>query len=102
MAWLDTLHDLRDELADVRLRRLQRVEDDEAKLDEVHQEMTNLSDSLGTGKLLAEMNATLLEGSGEIETIVSWDQDDDDSDSEPEPDDEISEISANSEIKKYR
>lgn len=89
MAWQDTLHDLREELADVRLRRLQRADDDKAKLVQVHQEMAELSDSLGIGQLLSEMNTTLLEGRGEIETLVSWDQESDDGDSEPDSDDDI-------------
>ena len=80
MAWQDTLTDLRDELAEVRARRLQRAEADEAELLQVHQEMADLSSSLGIGQLLADMNATLLEGRGEIETIVSWDQERDDRD----------------------
>ena len=81
MAWQDTLKDLRDELADVRQRRLQRAEADEAKLDQVHQEMADLSESLGIAQLLAEMNPTLLEGSGDIETISSWDVESADGDS---------------------
>ncbi|PKB68319.1 MAG: hypothetical protein BZY81_02225 [SAR202 cluster bacterium Io17-Chloro-G4] len=89
MAWQDTLNDLRDELAEVRLRRLERIRADDAKLDEIHQEMTQLADSLGIGKLLAAMNATLLEGSGQIESIVSWDQDNEDGDSELDIDEEI-------------
>ncbi len=89
MAWQDTLNDLRDELAGVRSRRLQRAEADEAKLEQIHQEMTNLFDSLGIGQLLAEMNATLLEGRGEVETIVSWDQASADGEAESDSDDEI-------------
>ena len=75
MAWQDTLNDLRDELADVRVRRLQRAEANEAELAKVRQEITELAQSLGIGQLLAEMNATLLQGKGEIDTIISWDED---------------------------
>lgn len=78
MAWQDTLSDLREELADVRLRRRQRAEEDDAKLGQVRQEIADLSESLGIGQLLADMNATLLEGQGKIETIVSWDRPSDD------------------------
>lgn len=86
MAWQDTLDDLRDELAGARSQRLKRAEADEAELNKIRQEMTDLSDSLGIGALLAEMNATLLEGGGEIETIVSWEQENGDSDSESDSD----------------
>ena len=91
MAWRDTLIELRDELAEVRARRLQRAEADEANLRQVRQEMADLSGSLGIGQLLAEMNATLLEGRGEVETIVSWDQETDDGDPGLDLDEELGE-----------
>ena len=91
MAWRDTLIELRDELADVRARRLQRAEADEAKLRQVRQKMTDASDSLGIGQLLADINVTLLDGRGEVETIVSWDQESDDRNSEPDLDAELGE-----------
>ena len=83
MAWRDTLIDLRDELADVRAQRLERAEADEAELRQVRQEMADVSGSLEIGELLAEMNTALLEGRGEVETIVSWEEESDDSGSEP-------------------
>ena len=86
MAWQDIIDDLRDELADARSRRLKRAEADEAELNKIRQEMTELSDTLGIRSLLAEINATLLEGRGEIETIVSWEQENGDSDSESDSD----------------
>lgn len=86
MAWKDTLINLRDELADVRARRLERAEADEAQLRRIRREMSELSGSLGIGQLLADMNATLLEGRGEVETIASWEQEDD---SGPETDEVI-------------
>ena len=89
MAWRDILVELRDELAEVRARRLQRAEEAEAELGQVRQEMADLSDTLGIGQLLTDINATLLEGRGEVETIVSWDQESDDRDSETDLDDEL-------------
>ena len=89
MAWRDILVELRDELAEVRARRLQRAEAAEAELGQVRQEMADLSETLGIGQLLTDINATLLEGRGEVETIVSWDQESDDRDSETELDDEL-------------
>ena len=86
MAWRDTLIELRDELAEARARRLQRAEADEEILRQVRQQMADLSGSLGIGQLLTDINATLLEGRGEVETIVSWDQESDDRDSEPDLD----------------
>ena len=86
MAWRDILVELRDELAEVRARRLQRAEEAEAELGQVRQEMADLSETLGIGQLLTDINATLLEGRGEVETIVSWDQESDDRDSETDLD----------------
>ena len=91
MAWLDTLIHLRGELAEVRARRLKRAEADEAELSQVRKGMADLSDSLGIGQLLADMNHTLLEGRGEVETIASWDQESDDSNSGPDSDEEFAE-----------
>ncbi|PKB73563.1 MAG: hypothetical protein BZY75_01175 [SAR202 cluster bacterium Io17-Chloro-G7] len=84
MAWRDTLVDLRDELADVRARRIQRAEANAAELRQVHQEMVELSATLGIVELLTEMNDTLLEGRGELETIVSWEQENEDDDIGPD------------------
>lgn len=84
MAWQNSLNDMRDELAEVRVRRLKRAESEDAKLEKLHQDMTALVESLAIGRLLAEMNATLLDGDGEIESIVSWDEES--SDEKPDPD----------------
>jgi len=84
MAWQNSLNDMRDELADVRTRRIKRAESEGAKLEKLHQDMTDLVESLAVGSLLAEMNATLLDGDGEIESIVSWDEES--SDEKPDSD----------------
>ena len=84
MAWQNSLNDMRDELADVRTRRIKRAEAKDAKLEKLHQDMTDLVESLAVGSLLAEMNATLLDGDGEIESIVSWDEES--SDEKPDSD----------------
>ena len=84
MAWQNSLNDMRNELADVRARRLKRAEAEDVKLEKLHQDMTALVESLAIGRSLAEMNATLLDGDGEIESIVSWDEES--SDEKPDPD----------------
>ena len=45
----------------------------DAELRLARQELSHLADSMGISELLAEMNSRLLEGQGNIETIVSWD-----------------------------
>ena len=73
MAWHDTLLALKQELADVRSVRQQRVEEEDAELARERDELTATAQSLGIRDLLSEMNATLLDGRGELETIVAWD-----------------------------
>ena len=84
MAWRDILIELRNELAEVRAQRQQHAAAEEAELKKDRDELARLADSLGIADLVSEMNATLLEGRGEIETVVSWDSADD----EPERDDD--------------
>ena len=81
MAWRDTLVELREELAHVRADRRQQASEEQAELLKIRDELSRLSDSLGISGLLSEMNATLLDGTGEIETIVSWDSDGGDAES---------------------
>ena len=81
MAWLDTLISLRDELAQVRAQRRQRVDAEEARLQQDRLELSRIANSLDIAGLLSQMNETLLQAQGEVETILSWesgggDQDD--------------------------
>ena len=80
MPWQDTLVNLRSELAQVRAERQQQANDAEAELQKVRGELSQTLDTLGISGLLSEMNSTLLEGKGAIETMVSWDSDDEGSD----------------------
>ncbi len=73
MSWRDNLLRLKEELADVRARRRQGLEEEEAELAQERDELTRRGQSLGIVELLTEMNATLLDGGGEVETIVGWD-----------------------------
>ena len=70
--WRDNLVRLKEELADVRARRQQRVEEEDAELDREREALTRQSQDLGIIELLTEMNATLLDGRGEVENIVGW------------------------------
>jgi hypothetical protein len=80
MAWKDTLTDLRDELAEVRAERRQQAATEEAELQQARKELTGLAGSLGISEMLSEMNATLLEGKADLETIVSWEPEEGDAD----------------------
>ena len=74
-SWRDNLVRLKEELADVRARRQQRVEEEDAELDREREALTRQSQDLGIIELLTEMNATLLDGRGEVENIVGWETD---------------------------
>jgi hypothetical protein len=76
MAWHDTLLTMKQELAEVRSVRQQRLADEDAELARERDELTSQAQTLGISDLLSEMNATLLEGCGELETIVGWDNED--------------------------
>ena len=80
MAWQDTLLELREELAEARAERLQRASEEAAEISKQRDELTRLADSLGISDVLSEMNRTLLDGTGEIETIVSWEPEQEDDD----------------------
>jgi len=89
MAWRDTLLQIREELADLRAKRRTQVEADQAEIDRQREELTQLAGTLGITQLLEEMNATLLDGKGSIERMVSWEPDDEDE--EPMLDDDVEE-----------
>ena len=97
MAWQDTLLELREELAEARADRLQRASEEAAEIDKQRDELTQLAASLGISDVLSDMNRTLLDGKGELETIVSWEpgeQDDDPSPDDDEDEEEADGISA--------
>lgn len=90
MAWLDSLSELKEELAGVRAERLSQTSVDEAEIQKERDELSRLAESLAVSDLLAEMNATLLDGQGSVEKIVSWESDeevDGDQDADPEEED---------------
>ncbi len=72
MTWRDTLEDLKQDLAEVRAQRQRRLEAEDADLQKERDDLSQMAQTLGIGELLAEMNATLLDGKGNIETIVGW------------------------------
>ena len=77
MTWHDTLQGLKQDLIEVRAQRQRRIEEAEAGLKKERDDLSLMSKNLGVEELLAEINATLLDGKGEIETIIGWESDDD-------------------------
>ena len=101
MTWRETLEGLKQELTDVRAVRQRRVDEDEAGLQKERDDLSRTFQDLGMDGLLAEMNATLLDGKGEIETIVGWESTAEDPDQEagismngdePDEDDEDTDV----------
>ena len=88
MAWQDTLLELREELAEARAERLQRASEEAAEISKQRDQMTQLAASLGISDVLSEMNRTLLDGKGELETIVSWEPEEQDDDLSPDDDED--------------
>ena len=72
MTWHETLEGLKEELTDVRAQRQRRVDEEEAGLQKERDDLSKMVQDLGVHDLLAEMNTTLLNGKGEIETIIGW------------------------------
>ena len=101
MTWRDTLEGLKQELIEVRTQRQRRVEEEDAGLQKERDDLSRMAKDLGVNELLAEMNATLLDGKGEIQTIIGWESDDGDPDldgvismngDEPDDDDEDTDV----------
>ena len=84
MTWRETLEGLKEELTDVRAQRKRRVDEEEAGLQKERDDLSKMVQDLGVHDLLAEMNTTLLNGKGEIETIIGWVAGDGDLNSESE------------------
>ena len=95
MTWRETLEGLKEDLNEVRAQRQKQVDEDEAGLKKERDGLSQTARELGVDGLLAEMNATLLDGEGKVETLVGWESSDEDLDIDPgismnggEPDDE--------------
>tara|TARA_B100001123_G_C15314170_1_gene1025505 strand:- start:622 stop:1104 length:483 start_codon:yes stop_codon:yes gene_type:complete len=82
MTWRETLEGLKEELAEARTRRKARVAEEEAELAQEREDLTNMVANLGVNELLADINSTLLDGKGEIETIIGWESAPEDNDGE--------------------
>ena len=83
MTWRETLEGLKEELTNIRAQRQSRVDEEAAGLQKEREDLSNRARELGINDLLAEMNNTLLDGNGAIETIVGWVTADDDLELEP-------------------
>ena len=83
MTWRETLEGLKEDLNEVRAQRQKQVDEDETGLKKERDGLSQTARELGVDGLLAEMNATLLDGKGKVETIVGWESSDEDLDIDP-------------------
>ena len=81
--WRDILAELKEELADARAERMQRDAEENAEIQRQRAVLSELVESLEISDLLTEMDRTLLDGGGSIETILSWETEDEDDDMLP-------------------
>ena len=81
--WRDTLAELKEELAEVRAERRVRDAEEDAELQRQRAVLSELVESLEISDLLTEMDRTLLDGGGSIETILSWETEGEDDDMLP-------------------
>ncbi len=77
MQWRESLSALKQELERVRPVRQREAAEAEEKLRRERQNLADLAGSLGIGALLADVNSRILDGQGELESIVSWEPDED-------------------------
>jgi hypothetical protein len=94
MAWQDSLTELKDELSETRAERRRLFEEEEADIQREREEISRMVENLGVSALLADMNSVLLDGAGEVESIVSWEEDEEDIVIEGEEEDEEDDLIA--------
>ena len=78
MAWQDSLAELKGELAEVRAERRRLAEEEEADIRREREEISKMAEELAVSALLEDMNTVLLDGAGEVETIISWEEEEED------------------------
>ena len=77
MPWRDSLEQLKTELSQARATRMERVKAYDREVAAEREELQSRQASLDIAILLAEMNEVLLDGQGEVETTVEWEDEDD-------------------------
>ena len=93
MPWRDSLLELKAELTESRATRLARLEAFDNELAAEREQLLSRHQELEITQLFADMNELLLDGQGETETVIEWeDQEDDDEDYDPEAADVITTV----------
>ena len=74
MPWRDSLLQLKEQLTAARATRLERLEALGRQVAAEREELLARQDSLQIAALVTEMNDVLLEGKGEVETTIEWEE----------------------------
>ena len=84
MPWRESLSELKAELTETRATRMARLEAYDNELAAERKQLLDQHQELEIPQLIADMNEILLDGQGEVETVIEWEDQDDD---EPYDDD---------------
>ena len=84
MPWRESLSELKAELTEIRATRMARLEAYDNELAAERKQLLDQHQELEIPQLIADMNEILLDGQGEVETVIEWEDQDDD---EPYDDD---------------
>ena len=86
MPWRESLLQLKEELTASRATRLERLEAFDRQVAAERDELRSRQQALGISGLVVEMNEVLLDGQGQVETAVEWEDEDDEDQFEGEDD----------------
>ena len=86
MPWRESLLQLKEELTASRATRLERLEAFDRQVAAERDELRARQQALGIAGLVVEMNEVLLDGQGQVESAVEWEDEDDEDQFEGEDD----------------
>ncbi len=89
MPWRESLSELKAELTEIRATRMARLEAYDNELAAERKQLLDQHQELEIPQLIADMNEVLLDGQGEVETVIEWEDQDDD---EPYDDDDAADV----------
>ena len=89
MPWRESLSELKAELTEIRATRMARLEAYDNELAAERKQLLDQHQELEIPQLIADMNEILLDGQGEVETVIEWEDQDDD---EPYDDDDAADV----------
>jgi len=78
MPWRESLSELKAELTEIRATRMARLEAYDNELAAERKQLLDQHQELEIPQLIADMNEILLDGQGEVETVIEWEDQDDD------------------------